>query len=54
MPPSVIAILILGLLFALLAAGMPLGFAMGLSGFLGTLLLIDVNAALAHSATGMM
>ena len=47
MPPSIIAILILGLLFVLLAAGMPLGFAMGLSGFLGTLLLIDVNASLA-------
>ena len=37
MPPSIIAILILGLLFVLLAGGMPLGFAMGLSGFLGTL-----------------
>lgn len=47
MPPSIIAILILGLLFVLLAGGMPLGFAMGLSGFLGTLLLIDANAALA-------
>src|SRR5918996_6237774 len=47
MPPSIIAILILGLLFVLLAAGMPLGFAMGLSGFLGTLLLIDVDASLA-------
>lgn len=47
MPPSVIAILILVLLFVLLAGGMPLGFAMGLSGFLGTLLLIDVSAALA-------
>ena len=47
MPPSIIAILILGLLFVLLAGGMPLGFAMGLSGFLGTLLLIDVDASLA-------
>jgi tripartite ATP-independent transporter DctM subunit len=47
MPPSIIAILILGLLFVLLAGGMPLGFAMGLSGFLGMLLLIDGNAALA-------
>ncbi|HEX9329537.1 MAG TPA: TRAP transporter large permease subunit, partial [Reyranella sp.] len=47
MPPSIIAILILGLLFVLLAGGMPLGFAMGLSGFLGTLLLIDIDAALA-------
>jgi TRAP-type mannitol/chloroaromatic compound transport system permease large subunit len=47
MPPSIIAILILGLLFVLLAGGMPLGFAMGLSGFLGMLLLIDVDASLA-------
>jgi tripartite ATP-independent transporter DctM subunit len=47
MPPSIIAILILGLLFVLLAGGLPLGFAMGLSGFLGTLLLIDVDASLA-------
>jgi C4-dicarboxylate transporter, DctM subunit len=47
MPPSIIAIVILGLLFVLLAGGMPLGFAMGLSGFLGMLLLIDVDAALA-------
>ena len=47
MSPSLIAIAILGLMFALLAAGMPLGFAMGLAGFLGTLLLIDANAALA-------
>jgi C4-dicarboxylate transporter, DctM subunit len=47
MEPSVIAILILGLLFVLLAGGMPLGFAMGLSGLLGTLLLIDIDAALA-------
>jgi len=31
----------------LLAGGMPLGFAMGLSGFLGTLLLMDASAALA-------
>jgi C4-dicarboxylate transporter, DctM subunit len=47
MPPSIIAILILGLLFVLLAGGVPLGFAMALSGFVGTLLLIDVDAALA-------
>src|SRR5215470_11390100 len=46
MPPSLLAILILGLLFVLLAGGMPLGFAMGLSAFLGTLLLIDARAAL--------
>ncbi len=47
MAPSLIAILTLGLLFVLLVGGMPLGFAMGLSGFLGTLLLIDLSAALA-------
>ena len=34
-------------MFLLLAAGMPIGFAMGLSAFAGTLLLIDRQAALA-------
>ena len=47
MDPTLLAILIFGLLFVLLAAGMPIGFAMGLSAFLGTLLLIDARAALA-------
>ena len=47
MDPSLLAVLILCLLFALLAGGMPIGFAMGLSAFLGTLLLIDADAALA-------
>ncbi len=47
MDPTFLAILIFGLLFVLLAAGMPIGFAMGLSAFLGTLLLIDARAALA-------
>ena len=47
MDPSLLAILILCLLFVLLAGGMPIGFAMGLSAFLGTLLLIDADAALA-------
>jgi C4-dicarboxylate transporter, DctM subunit len=46
MDPTLLSILILGLLFVLLAAGMPIGFAMGLSAFLGTLLLIDAGAAL--------
>ena len=46
MSPSILAILILCLLFVLLAGGMPIGFAMGLSAFLGTLLLIDGGAAL--------
>ncbi|HWM48882.1 MAG TPA: TRAP transporter large permease [Xanthobacteraceae bacterium] len=47
MTPSLIAILTLFLLFVLLAGGMPIGFAMGLTAFLGTLLLIDGGAALA-------
>jgi C4-dicarboxylate transporter, DctM subunit len=47
MDPSLLALLILCFLFALLAAGMPIGFAMGLSAFVGTLLLIDAQAALA-------
>lgn len=47
MNPSLLAILILCLLFVLLAGGMPIGFAMGLSAFIGTLLLIDAGAALA-------
>src|SRR5215469_3350940 len=45
--PTLLSIGILVLLFVLLAAGMPIGFAMGLSAFLGTLLLIDTQAALA-------
>jgi C4-dicarboxylate transporter, DctM subunit len=47
MPPALLSILIFGLMFLLLAAGMPIGFALGLSAFLGTLLLIDAQAALA-------
>ena len=47
MNPYLLAILILCLLFVLLAGGMPIGFAMGLSAFVGTLLLIDAGAALA-------
>src|SRR5262245_44624985 len=47
MAPSVLAILILCLLFVMLAGGMPIGFAMGLSAFIGMLLLIDGGAALA-------
>ena len=47
MDPTLLSILILGLLFLLLTGGMPIGFAMGLSAFLGTLLLIDGQAALA-------
>lgn len=47
MAPSVLAILILCLLFVMLAIGTPIGFAMGLSAFIGMLLLIDSGAALA-------
>ncbi len=47
MEPTVAAIVIMGLLFALLAIGMPIGFAMAGAGFLGSLLLIDLDAALA-------
>src|SRR5919198_1861409 len=47
MDPTLLAVSILVFLFVLLAAGMPIGFAMGLSAFLGTLLLIDAQAALA-------
>ena len=47
MAPTLLPVLILALLFVLLAAGMPIGFAMGLSAFVGTLLLIDVQASLA-------
>jgi tripartite ATP-independent transporter DctM subunit len=47
MSPHVLAIVILIFLFVLLAIGMPIGFAMGLAAFIGTLLLIDGGAALA-------
>src|SRR5947207_3586015 len=47
MDPTLLALLILGFLFVLLAEGMPIGFAMVLSAFVGTLLLIDAQAALA-------
>src|SRR5438874_4527656 len=47
MDPSLLAVSIVVMLFILLFAGMPIGFAMGLSAFIGTLLLIDLQAALA-------
>src|SRR2546423_2913094 len=47
MDPTLLSSLILVLMFVLLFCGMPIGFAMGLSAFLGTLLLIDTQAALA-------
>jgi tripartite ATP-independent transporter DctM subunit len=47
MDPTLLPIPILILLFVLLAAGMPIGFAMGLSAFIGMLLLIDLQPALA-------
>ncbi len=46
MDPTVAAIVIMGLLFVLLAIGMPIGFAMAGAGFLGSLLMIDLDAAL--------
>src|SRR3954452_41007 len=44
-PTTLLALLILCFMFLLLAIGMPIGFAMGLSAFVGTLLLIDAQAA---------
>src|SRR5207248_1574830 len=46
MDPTLLSSLILILMFVLLFCGMPIGFAMGLSAFVGTLLLIDAQAAL--------
>src|ERR1700704_6061136 len=47
MDQTFLSILILVFMFVLLFCGMPIGFAMGLSAFVGTLLLIDAQAALA-------
>ena len=47
MNPTLLSLLIFGLLFVLLAGGMPIGFAMGLSALIGKLLLIDSGASLA-------
>jgi C4-dicarboxylate transporter DctM subunit len=47
MNPTILSLLIFALLFLLLAAGMPIGFAMGLAAFLGTLFLLDSGASLA-------
>lgn len=44
---TIISILVLAFMFLLLAAGLPIGFAMGTAGLVGTMLLIDVTAALA-------
>src|SRR5436190_15924227 len=46
MDPTLLSTSILVLMFVLLFCGMPIGFAMGLSAFVGTLLLIDTQAAL--------
>ena len=46
MDPITLSILIFLLLFALLAIGLPIGFAMAATGFLGSIVLIDLNAAL--------
>src|SRR2546423_2845950 len=45
MDPTLLSILILVLMFVLLFCGMPIGFAMGLSAVVGTLLLVDPQAA---------
>ena len=47
MEPTSLAILIFLLLFVLLAAGMPIGFAMGTAGLVGSMVMIDFDAALA-------
>ena len=47
MDPITLSILIFLLLFALLAIGLPIGFAMAVTGFLGSTFLIDMDAALA-------
>jgi C4-dicarboxylate transporter DctM subunit len=47
MDSTLLSVAILVLLFVLLAAGMPIGFAMGLSASVGILLLIDGSAAFA-------
>src|SRR3954452_5375020 len=46
-PTTLLSILIVVFMFVLLFCGMPIGFAMGLSALIGTLLLIDAQAALA-------
>ena len=46
MDPITLSICIFLLLFFLLAIGLPIGFAMASTGFLGSVLLIDLNAAL--------
>ena len=46
MDPITLSILIILLLFALLAIGLPIGFAMAVCGFLGSTFLIDLDAAL--------
>src|ERR1041385_1015920 len=45
MDPTLLSILILVFMFALLFCGMPIGFAMGLAAVIGTLLLVDAQAA---------
>ncbi|GIX49276.1 MAG: C4-dicarboxylate ABC transporter permease [Candidatus Tectimicrobiota bacterium] len=47
MDPTLVAVCSLAFMFLLLAAGMPIGLAMGLAGTAGTLVLLDARAALA-------
>jgi len=47
MDPITLSIVVFIALFVLLALGLPIGFAMGVTGFVGSLMLIDADAALA-------
>jgi C4-dicarboxylate transporter, DctM subunit len=47
MDPTLLALLIFALLFVLLTLGIPIGFGMGVSALVGTMLLLDSRAALA-------
>ena len=47
MDPTLLVILVFVLMFGLLAFGMPIGFAMGISAMVGMFFLLDEDAALA-------
>ena len=46
MDPVTLAITVMLAMFALLAIGLPIGFAMAVTGFTGSIFLIDLDAAL--------
>ena len=46
MDPITLAIIVMLAMFALLAIGLPIGFAMAVTGFIGSTFLIDLDAAL--------